>query len=40
MAMALLIAGFEVDDTTCISKSYPHFLDHFRRINSLKIQEI
>jgi 3-phosphoshikimate 1-carboxyvinyltransferase len=39
MAMALLIAGFEVDDTTCISKSYPHFLDHFRRINSLKIQE-
>ena len=40
MAMALLIAGFEVDDTTCISKSYPHFLDHFRRINSIKIQEI
>ena len=40
MAMALLIAGYEVDDTACISKSYPHFLDHFRRINSLKIQEI
>ena len=38
MAMALLVAGYEVDDTTCISKSYPQFLDHFRRISTLKLQ--
>ncbi len=38
MAMALLIAGYEVDDTACISKSYPKFLDHFRRISTLKLQ--
>ena len=38
MAMALLIAGYEVDDTACISKSYPHFLEQFRRINSLNVQ--
>ena len=30
MAMALLIAGYEVDDTACISKSYPQFLEQFR----------
>ena len=33
MAMALMIAGYEVDDTACISKSYPQFLQHFRRIS-------
>lgn len=38
MAMALLIAGYEVDDTACISKSYPQFIEHFRRINILKLQ--
>ena len=38
MAMALLIAGYEVDDTACISKSYPQFIEHFRRINPLKLQ--
>ena len=32
MAMALLIAGYEVDDTACISKSYPYFLDHLRQL--------
>ena len=32
MAMALLIAGYEVDDTACISKSYPQFLEHFRQV--------
>ena len=32
MAMALLIAGYEVDDTACISKSYPCFLDHLRQL--------
>ena len=32
MAMALLIAGYEVDDTACISKSYPQFLEHFRQL--------
>ena len=30
MAMALLIAGYEVEDTACISKSYPQFLEQFR----------
>ena len=34
MAMALLIAGYEVDDTACISKSYPHFLEQFSRLPS------
>ena len=38
MAMALLVAGYEVDDTACISKSYPQFIEHFRRINTLKLQ--
>ena len=38
MAMALLIAGYEVDDTACISKSYPQFMEQFHRINTLKLQ--
>ena len=38
MAMALLIAGYEVDDTACISKSYPQFLEQFHRMNTLKLQ--
>ena len=29
IAMALLIAGYKVDDTACISKSYPQFLEYF-----------
>lgn len=29
MAMALMVAGFPVDDTTCIGKSYPSFLRQF-----------
>ena len=33
MAMALLIAGYEVDDTDCISKSYPQFLEQFRLLH-------
>ena len=37
MAMALLIAGYEVDDTACISKSYPQFMKQFHRINTLKL---
>ena len=32
MAMALLIAGYEVDDTACINKSYPQFLEHFHQL--------
>ena len=32
MAMALLIAGYEVDDTACISKSYPQFLQQWQTI--------
>ncbi len=38
MAMALLVAGYEVDDTACIGKSYPQFLEQFHRINTLKLQ--
>ena len=38
MAMALLVAGYEVNDTACISKSYPQFLEQFHRINTLKLQ--
>ena len=38
MAMALLIAGYEVNDTACINKSYPQFLEQFHRINTLKLQ--
>ena len=38
MAMALLIAGYEVDDTACISKSYPQFMEQLHRINTLKLQ--
>ena len=33
MAMALLIAGYEVDDTACISKSYPQFMGQFRLLH-------
>lgn len=29
MAMALLVAGFPVDDTACIAKSYPTFLNQW-----------
>ena len=32
MAMALLIAGYEVDDMDCISKSYPQFLKYWQEI--------
>lgn len=32
MAMALLIAGYEVDDIACISKSYPQFMEQFRQL--------
>ena len=34
MAMALLIADYEVDDTDCISKSYPQFLKHWQEIQN------
>ena len=34
MAMALLIAGYEVDDIACISKSYPRFLKQWKIIQS------
>ena len=32
MAMALLIAGYEVDDTDCIRKSYPKFLEQYSKL--------
>ena len=32
MAMALLIAGYEVDDTACISKSYPQFFEEWTKV--------
>ena len=35
MAMALLIAGYEVDDTACISKSYLQFMEHFRQLQGM-----
>ena len=34
MAMALLIAGYEVDDTACISKSYPQFMEQLRKLEN------
>lgn len=34
MAMALLIANYEVEDTACISKSYPQFIEQFRQLQS------
>ena len=34
MAMALLIAGYPVDDTDCIKKSYPKFLDQWKTIGT------
>ena len=33
MAMALLIAGYPVDDTDCIKKSYPEFLAQWKTIS-------
>ena len=33
MAMALLVAGFPVDDTECIAKSYPTFLQQWQAIS-------
>ena len=32
MAMALLIAGYEVDDIACISKSYPQFMEEYYKL--------
>ena len=32
MAMVLLIAGYEVDDTICISKSYPQFIEQWNNV--------
>ena len=34
MAMALLVAGFPVDDTDCIAKSYPTFLQQWIALTS------
>ena len=34
MAMALLAAGFPVDDTDCIAKSYPSFLRQWKNLTS------
>lgn len=34
IAMALLVAGCEVDDTDCISKSYPLFLGQWKALRS------
>ncbi len=33
IAMALLVAGMEVDDTDCIRKSYPRFLEQWQRLH-------
>ena len=34
MAMALLVAGYEVDDTACVSKSYPTFMSQLCKLQS------
>ena len=34
MAMALLVAGYEVDDTDCIKKSYPQFLEQLNALSN------
>ena len=34
MAMALLVAGYEVEDTACISKSYPQFIEQWNSVNT------
>ena len=34
MAMALLVAGYEVEDTACISKSYPQFVEQWKSVNT------
>ena len=34
MAMALLVAGYEVDDTDCIKKSYPQFLEQLNALHN------
>lgn len=33
MAMALLVAGYDVDDTDCIAKSYPSFMQQWAALN-------
>ena len=35
MAMALLVADYPVDDTDCISKSYPQFLEQFNALHKV-----
>ena len=37
MAMALLVAGYPVDDTDCIAKSYPQFLEQWQAIHHTKL---
>ena len=37
MAMALLVAGYPVDDTDCIKKSYPQFLEQWQAIHHTKL---
>ena len=37
MAMALLVAGYPVDDTDCIAKSYPQFLEQWQAIHHSKL---
>ena len=34
MAMALLVAGYGVDNTVCISKSYPQFIEQWKSVNT------
>ena len=34
MAMALLVAGYPVDDIDCIKKSYPEFFAQWKRITT------
>ena len=34
MAMALMVAGYPVDDTSCIAKSYPQFLEQWQTMQN------
>ena len=40
MAMALLVAGYPVDDTDCIAKSYPKFIEQWQVIQNSYLADI
>lgn len=38
MAMALMVAGFPVDDAECVSKSYPAFMQQWKALKEFDVQ--